>query len=458
MKKKRKILGMVIYPKAIAVSQLECSGDSMRICGCAQYPLPEGITFENLATTGNDFKTFLRANHFNAPKAVVGIPAKQIMTTVVKISDINDNDLRYGAIQLSLERQLNIDISELAFDYYGDPTAQDNRVLVTAILKKTMTQIQQLLNSAKITPVQITNTSLGLDFQTGNGINCHLIEYPESFELCLFDQNRLSDIRYMSKEPGRPLDGQTAQKITQMMNRTFWATSMQTGPVQYSLWTHDRSGRSADKESPALLGSLHHRHLQYTLDTPLCSYAAELASQFITKGSLAVNYLSGHHARGWRQVLDFEWSKKAMWGLAAGGVLIAVFLLSWQYDRSKIVTLQRQLDSMEQDVIAAREMIDHVSRARPWLQTEPDYLELLRELTLSFPENSDIWLTSLAMDESSNQVLTGRSTHEEAVLDLVESLQSNPRFEAVKILYIRKTGKETETMTFAINLRCQEGT
>ena len=458
MKKIQKILGIVIYPKAIAVSQLERSGDSTLVCGCAQYPLPEGITFENLATTGNDFKAFLKANHFNAQKAVVGIPAKQIMTTVVKISDVNNNDLRHGEIQLSLERQLNIDISELAFDYYSEPTAQDNRVLVAAILKKTITQIQQLLSSAKITPVQITNTSLGLDFQTGNGIHCHLIEYPESFELCLFDQNRLSDVQYISKESCTTLDAQTAQKITRMVNRMSWTTSMQTGAVQYCFWTHDRSGRSADKNSPALLGSLHHRYLQYTLDTPLCSYAAELASQFIAKGSLAVNYLDVHHEWGWRQMLDFEWFKKAKWGLVAGLVLIAVFLLGWQYDRSKIVTLQRKLDSMEQDVIAAREMIDHVSQARPWLQTDPDYLELLRELTLSFPENSDIWLTSLAMDESSNQVLTGRSTHEEAVLDLVESLQSNLRFEAVKILYIRKTGKETEMMTFAINLRCQEGT
>ena len=100
-------------------------------------------------------------------------------------------------------------------------------------------------------------------------------------------------------------------------------------------------------------------------------------------------------------------------------------------------------------------MIDQVSHAKKWFNREPLHLEHLRELTMVFPRSSDIWLTSLAVDPSLNQVIAGRATSEDAILDVVDTLKANPLFKDIELLYIRKMGNKTTLMTFAINFNCQ---
>ena len=111
---------------------------------------------------------------------------------------------------------------------------------------------------------------------------------------------------------------------------------------------------------------------------------------------------------------------------------------------------------MSKNVPAAKKMIDQVGYARQWFRHQPVHLENLRELTLAFPRSSDIWLTSLAVDPSLNQVIAGRATNEDAILDVVDKLKANPLFKDIKLLHIRKMGQNTDVMTFAINFNCRQ--
>ncbi len=454
MKQTRTILGIVPYERTIAVCEVENSPNGSRIQTSACFTLPEGQSAEALSLQAAAFKAFLKNHGFKAKKAVVGIPVKQVMTAPVKMPPVKNANLIHETIKLNLERKIEAGLSEIAFDYDTGTDAGQTDILVMMVLKRTVVQIKELLESCRIIPVQMTNTSLGLELTAAGPAVCHIIDYPASFELCLFVNNTLAAVHYLAKQPGQGLDAETAQKIVRLINQTLWTVSIETGDASYTLWTFDADSSTLPGGISAVFGHFDCRRLKKTADDPLCCFAGILAKKALSEHPVRINYLNGRHGQQ-KPMLVSRWLRKAV--MAASAVLLlGGFVFSWQSDSREIARLEQQLDSMKDGVRSAREVIDRVSAARQWFQSQPVHLEILRDLTLSFSENSDIWLTSLAMDESRNQILTGRAIREQAVLDVADALRKKTVFDNVKILYIRKMGKGTDIMTFAIGLRCRE--
>ncbi len=455
MKQNRTMLGIVLYERNIAVCEAHLSGEEIRIRTSACYTMPEGQSADTLSSQSAAFKTFLKEHGFKAGKAVVGIPVKQMMTTLVKTPPVKNPDLLHQTIQLNLERKIEADLSDIAFDYEVGEGSSQSDILVTMVLKRSIAQIKDLLESCRIHPVQITNTSLGLDLPVSGTADCHIIEYPASFELCLFCQGRLAAVQHIAKSGQQGLDSQTAQKIVRLVNQTLWTASGQTDTAAYTLWTFDSAG-DAVRSGAAVFGNFQCRRLKTAASDSLISLAAILAEKVISGHPIPINYLNGRHTQS-KPTPYKQWLRRGILAGAAVLVLVGGFLFNWHSDTKQIARLQEQLESMKSGVAAAQEMIDRVSTARAWFSDSPVFLEILRELTLSFPPNGDIWLTSLAIDESHSQILTGRAVREQAVLNAAEELRKKTSFEDVKILYIRKMGKGTDIMTFAIGLRVREG-
>ena len=155
-------------------------------------------------------------------------------------------------------------------------------------------------------------------------------------------------------------------------------------------------------------------------------------------------------------MISKQWWYRIAIGAVAACLLLGLYIYGWYTDSQAILKYEQDLDSMSKSIPVAEKMIEQVNHAKQWFRRQPVNLENLLELTLAFPRNSDIWLTSLAVDTSLNQVITGRATNEDAILDVVDKLKSNPLFKDIKLLYIRKMGQNTNVMTFAINFNCRE--
>jgi hypothetical protein len=137
-------------------------------------------------------------------------------------------------------------------------------------------------------------------------------------------------------------------------------------------------------------------------------------------------------------------------------LLVVLLVIEWRLDRRRIADCRQQIQSLSENVKSAEAIIEQTAYARQWFVRRPLYLDMLKELTRCFPEQGGIWLNSLAVDESLNQVITGKASGERAVLDVVDNLKSSPLFREVKILYIRQAGKNTREETFAIRFRCEQ--
>lgn len=447
----KNLLGIVIYEQTIAVTEVESADGSFAVRKYAEYTLPQGITVENLSSASTGFKLFLKEHTFKAKKAIVGLSAKQMISTRLKLPRIEDHQVLHETIQIHLGRKTEVDSSEIVFDY-DDQLIDEDGILVMMLLKKMLISVKEFLRDAKISPVQITAASLGLDLKAHSGLTCHIIEYPLSYEVCLFRDNRLQSIQYVSKQSEQTLTIELAEKLTRQVNR-FCLSSGLAGEVGYCIRSPEHQTYAKNDRFEQLFAGPEYTALKSPSGNLLCDLAAELAGRKLTGSANLINFLNGRHESA-KPTLISQWLGKIAAVAAAILIFIGLFFLGWHADQRRIADYQQQLASMQENVETAEKMIDQVSYARRWFLQEPRSLEMLRELTLSFPENGNIWLTSLAMDESMNQILTGRTVNEDAVLDVVETLQSKPMFTDVKILYLRKMGKGTDIMTFAINLHC----
>lgn len=456
MKQRQNLLGIVIYEQALAVCQVERSGNEYSVQRSGVYPLPEGITPENLSAASAGFKEFLREKGLKSKNAVVGISAKHILSTCLHIPPIQDAQVRYETLKLNLEKKLEVENTDIVFDYNDQANDNPEGVLVMITLRKLVSQIKELLTAARLIPTQITSLSLGLDLVKTPSVTCNIVELPDAFELCLFQNGNLKSIQHLRKKPGQSLDVFYAQKIICQVSRVYGIIQSPEETIHYYIWSHAELSDSLMSQMRQIFGTIEYRRLKESSDDQRINLTAELTGRAVLGKSGPINFLNGHHTEVKPTFIKRQLSR-IIAAAAVFLILAVVFILSWQSNKWSIAQLQEQLEEINESVEAADKLIDQVNCSRPWFLQEPRYLEILRELSLSFPNNEDVWLTSLAVDESFNQILTGRTVREDAILDVVETLRSRDYFDDIKILYIRKAGKGADVMTFAINLQKREG-
>ena len=456
MKQIRNSLGIVFYEQTIAVAEVESNGGGCQVRRSAEFKMSDGMTIENLPSQQAKFAAFLKENGFKSRHAIVGISAKQIVSTLLKVPPIQDAQMRRETIQIHLERKLEVEFSDIVFDCWGQTSAgTDTLALMT--LKKTVAAIKAFLASFKITPLYLTANSLALDFGVSGGVDCHIVHYPASVEAFVFQGQSLQAVLNVSRPHRDTFDDDFGDEIARQVSRILWALSLKGDSPNYTVWTTNADAATVGQQLGRTFENLKTRQIK-SIDGSaagnLCDIASQLARRAVTADPTGINFLNGHpHAKS--VIISKQWYSRIAMVAATVLILLGLYFYGWYADCREIAQYEENLQSMSENVKDAEQMIKRVGTARQWFARQPVHLDNLRELTLAFPRNSDIWLTSLAVDESLNQVIAGRAMNEDAILDVVDKLKANERFKDIKLLYIRKMGKGTDVMTFAINFHCR---
>jgi len=445
MKSVKAVLGIAIYKNSITVSQL-CSGGRHTV---RQKPAAFVLTGEktdlgDLALHAGRFKEFLKANSFTARKAVIGLDAGRIFSTLLSLPPVQDASMTDEIIRIQLERTTQLDMDDIVF---GHITSQD-KVFAAAVLKKHLEQINLFLKACGIRVISVIPSALAVEADLSKPPACTVLEYPESVELLFMQDGQAVGLRDISG--GSDLNA-FLPRVYQEVNR-FSLTRRERPQCLFRL-----SGATGAHAGDAIRRLFEGATVK---PVPGASAAADVTgayaqaiAQRAVEGRLPALDFAAAAMPHKRHIRADGWLKRAV--AAAVLVLLAGLLLAfeWQIDRRKIADYQQQIDSVADSVKAAEQMIQQTGYARQWFRQQPVYLRLLSELTHAFPEQGTVWLNSLAADESLKQVITGKASGEQAVLDVVDNLKSNPLFQDIKILYIRQAGKNTREETFAISFR-----
>ncbi|MCE5184697.1 MAG: PilN domain-containing protein [Planctomycetaceae bacterium] len=438
----RSNLGIIFYKDRIAVSQVNRNGAKREVHGVAEYKLPSDKT-EELASFTAGFKSFLKEHRFAAGKAVVGLEAGRVFSILLNMSLTRDAALAEEMIRIQLERKTQLDLDNTAFGYAG----LGERTFVAAILKKQADQIRAFLSAANIRVVALTPATAVLDCLAGRS-GYTIREYPESLEIVFQEDGLITAVRDISK--GKDLADCLARVRLQIARLSI----VHKQPPECTFILSDSSAAALQKPIRQFFENAKVQTVPAASSPAqlLSVYAGALADRGLNGSLPAINFLNSIQPHR-RSIRSSPWMPRAGWAAAVIGLIGILFALEWHFDRARIARYEQELAGIRPDVQQAETMIERTAYARQWFSAQPVHLEVLMELTNCFPAQGDIWLNSLAVDETFNQVITGKASGERAVLDIVDNLKSSPRFQDVKILYIRQAGKNSREEMFAISFR-----
>lgn len=147
-------------------------------------------------------------------------------------------------------------------------------------------------------------------------------------------------------------------------------------------------------------------------------------------------------------------SSLTIWGSVAAFVVVGglgYVLNEWRESAAEVAELRQKRDDMKGNLETAKSFISRVNATRTWYARRPNYLECMRAITMTFPEDGRVWTASLSLREDMRGILNGRATDEKSVLDVLDKLKAGKNFADVKMLNMRGSGTRNPEVLFAVS-------
>ncbi|MBW8015264.1 MAG: PilN domain-containing protein [Planctomycetes bacterium] len=452
MGKRKNIPGVLFTDTGIAVSQVERAGKGFRSVKSCHFDMPDGAGPKQLPGQIEAFRQFLKANGFKSAKAVVGISAKHVLGCEMDIPPLKDKSVLPGILKLGLEKKSMLSPDDVLIDYSGTLNGDANKIFVVSVLKEYVNSVRSFLEAVNITPLSMTLRSLVCLPDDTAGIYCGVYLWGNSAEIIVYGDGQIKSIQYLPLRSTAGGQKDISARLAVEMQRIGSSQISGEGRLRAFVVGDDNDGRVAkavgQHENIEIVDCSQPGDIAETGD--YCSLAGRLAWQRMSGAKCPIDFL-GSHLNGKKE----SNLKRIIPRVAAACVLVIAIIgylgFEWYMDARDVKQLTARLEEMSENVASSEEVLERVTFARRWFDGKTKYIDSLRELTLLFPEKGDVWISSLAVDESLNQVITGKAVEETAALDVLDKLEKSKSFTNVKLLYIRQTAKNTKTISFAIN-------
>lgn len=118
---------------------------------------------------------------------------------------------------------------------------------------------------------------------------------------------------------------------------------------------------------------------------------------------------------------------------------------------STLRTLEHQIATVQPAAESVERIRELVESQRRWFDTNPRTLEMLKGITLAFPELGTVWLNNLEFSAETKQVtLSGMARDAEAWMKTMDKLRATPAIRDLRITQTRAEKKQGESMSFTI--------
>ena len=157
-------LGIAVGDRTIGCAEVSSSAGRRAVRKAATLTLPPGMTLDTPEAVGAALKAFLRENGFTSSRAVVGVPAKWLIARENEVPPADREQVR-SMLALAAERLSAAESSDLVFDYAGQIDASPagpRRVLLVAMLKNRLDQLDKAMDAAGVSVAAVTSTALVL--------------------------------------------------------------------------------------------------------------------------------------------------------------------------------------------------------------------------------------------------------------------------------------------------------
>lgn len=463
----RTLLGLAIDELGVMVAEVAGRTGRPDIRRVGHWVFPTPFEASEAQELGQQFKQYLRANHFSARHAIVGIPTKWIVAREITAPPANAEALS-GMLAIQAERAFSLNASELIFDYCGQASASESRkVMLLAARRQMIDGIKEMMAVAGLQIQGITVSALafeqiGTERSPGRGFG--LYARPTYCEFWSQSNGRPEAIKHVPMPGVNGTLNDRAHHLTAAIQRLM-VLEPQQGQASHHVTVYDASEAPEgliDRLNERLAPQITVRDGATTLrwagrDRAEGGEAIAAAAVAMTGAGMAkpqVDFLNPRIGR--RQASSHK--RLVGWGAFAAAVilvLVGAVVFDWQRTGADIAVYRQQLDDMSGELEAARAIVDRMAYARSWISQSPEFLECLRQLTVAFPESPTVWATSLALNENDEGTLVGRAVNDQSVIEVQDRIKQNEAFADVQMIHIRDVGRNSSEKEFAMKFTFQ---
>jgi hypothetical protein len=85
-----------------------------------------------------------------------------------------------------------------------------------------------------------------------------------------------------------------------------------------------------------------------------------------------------------------------------------------------------------------------------WYESRPHPLDLLKRVTLGFPEEGVVWAISFSAAEGRKGTLSGKAVDQKSVLAVLDRLKADRSLSDVKLSDMREAGSGSKVVSFSL--------
>lgn len=461
-----KTLGIALNDSSALVAEVRGPRGRPTVTRAAEFTFPPDASIAEPLLLGQALKQWLRREGSSAKRAVVGLPAKWLLSREEAVPTAERAAVA-DMLRLKAEQHFSIEPDELCVDCCGGlPDGRADSALLVAALRERVERVAELARAAGISLQAITASSLALASAItaqSSATSCCLCLGPAGGEMTLASAGRFRLLRHFPWSGVSPTDA--VETVSGELRRAAAQVSVASGPEgkwDVTIWSNGTlrplfaPGSTAeepyDVRTPEGLSAIGVAKTPFSTETDGTAFAAAAALGLLGMGGdrLPVDFL--HSTLAVRRQTKLK--RPVLWsaGLAASLAIAGFFFVSdWRAQQATLSDLRTRLAEMTPELEEIRDISENVSFARAWCDAEPRYLKRLRELTLAFPEQGTVWATSIAVRGDRGGVLSGKATDEKAVLAVMDEMNDSGGFADVKLLYMREAGGGGRELSFAIS-------
>jgi hypothetical protein len=466
----KRVLGLSLGERSVLIAEV-VGGDRVQLMRTAEMAYPEGMAPTDSAALGGVLATYLVAQGFSAKSAVVGLPARWLVTQPKEVPAADAKTVA-EMLRLSAEAEFSTELKDLVYDYTGSGTF----ALLVATPRRYVEAAQAICQAAKLDLMSVTATALALGEATGRAAAKDVLVLNIACggaEMTMQRDAHSGALRHLrSPKPEAPFINELRRTVSMMpSSRPGRQLILWDGTGMAANILGDQIGVQVRGGDLALLGVSSSANGATTQNGTNGQYAGQYAAAV----ALALEGISEQPA-----TVDFLRSKLATpkqtriprWAIiAAAALVVLVFGAAYAFhdlheQESELDARQVQYDGMKSRVDDASAFVSKVSFALAWHGGDPRYLACVRDMTVAMSEDFDTFATDLIIGDAPRPtnskvpdthaltgVLAGKAADQQHVLSLRDRLTKFPGFVDVT-LGGAEAGRGRE-VTFSMNFKYQ---
>lgn len=418
---------------------------------------------------GREIRNHLDAASVRERNCLVCLPLKWAMTAHAEIPEMPAADVP-GFLALEAERGFHSDMETLFFAASRYTLAGKDNATLVGISRNHVAAIEKALTAAKLKPLSF---SLGISSlqRPGTGTsNCvlALVIGESNVGLQITCAGGITALRTLEgtleNEAGRrALHADVVARETRITLgqlppelRQKLQTVRIFGPRDFAQQLADELELRLEQLSLKVEVVKNYAPGEFGVQLPAdaaVSAALSFAAAYLAGNDAVLEFLPAK-IPAWQQFTARYGTGKARQAVALGAAVVVILALAFLYQEAQLIRWKSHWKEISAEAGELKGLEDNIQQYRPWYDRQFRGLEILKQITMAFPEDGTVTAKTLEIRDLSTVICSGTARSMPFLLSTEEQLQKANGIAGVKLTQVRG---RAPALQFTLDIQCSGG-